>query len=130
MIADAESLPDDIALLKAIVLEGRRELAAKDAELARSQDANTRLWETLRQLQRAQFGRKSEKLHPDQFNFGMEETEQALAEARRMLTVPRQRRKRRSARSIAAHCQPICRGKRSSSNRRTNPVHAVARPCM
>lgn len=53
MIADAEPLPDDIALLKAMVLEGRRELAAKDAQLARSQDANTRLWETLRQLQRA-----------------------------------------------------------------------------
>ena len=81
MIADAEPLPDDIDQLKRLVLEARQELATKDAELARSQDANTRLWETLRQLQRAQFGRKSEKLNPDQFNFGMEETEQALAEA-------------------------------------------------
>jgi hypothetical protein len=46
MIADAEPLPDDIELLKKLVLEARQ-------ELARSQDANTRLWETLRQLQRA-----------------------------------------------------------------------------
>ncbi len=74
MIADAKPLPDDIELLKKLVLEARQ-------ELARSQDANARLWETLRQLQRAQFGRKSEKLDPDQFNFVMEDTEQALAEA-------------------------------------------------
>ena len=67
MIADADPLPDDLELLKALVREGRRELAAKDAELARAQDANARLWETLRQLRRTQFGRKSEKLDPDQF---------------------------------------------------------------
>jgi transposase len=74
MIVDAEPLPDDIELLKKLVLEARQELAC-------SQDANARLWETLRQLQRAQFGRKSEKLDPEQFNFAMEDTEQALAEA-------------------------------------------------
>lgn len=80
MIADPEPLPDDLDLLKTLVLEARRELAAKDADLARAQDANTRLWEALRQLQRAQFGRKSEKLDPDQLNLGMEDTEQAIAE--------------------------------------------------
>jgi transposase len=74
MIADCEPLPDDPGALKALVLEGRR-------ELARAQDANMRLWEALRQLQRAQFGRKSEKLDPDQLGLGMEETEQAIAEA-------------------------------------------------
>jgi hypothetical protein len=36
MIADADPLPDDLELLKALVREGRRELAAKDAELARA----------------------------------------------------------------------------------------------
>jgi transposase len=81
-MTDADPLPDDLELLKALVREGRRELAAKDAELARAQDVNARLWETLRQLQRTQFGRKSEKLDPDQFGLGMEETEQAIAEAR------------------------------------------------
>jgi len=80
MIAVSEPLPDDIEALKALVLSARTELAAKDAELARVQDANTRLWETLRQLRRAQFGRKSEKLDPDQLSLAMEETEQAIAE--------------------------------------------------
>lgn len=60
MIADAEPLPDDIGQLKRLVLEARQELATKDAELARSQDANTRLWEALRQLQRANlYGERS-----------------------------------------------------------------------
>ena len=49
--------------------------SAKDAELTRVQDTNARLWETLRQLRRAQFGRKSEKLDPDQLSLAMEETE-------------------------------------------------------
>ena len=80
MIAVSEPLPDDIEALKVLVLLARTELAAKDAELARVQDANTRLWETLRQLRRAQFGRKSEKLDPDQLSLAMEETEQAIAE--------------------------------------------------
>ena len=76
------TFPDDIGALKALVLHLRREqsVAAKDAELARAQDANARLWETLRQLRRAQFGRKSEKLDPDQLSLAMEETEQAIAE--------------------------------------------------
>jgi hypothetical protein len=53
MIAVAEPLPDDIELLKKLVLEARQ-------ELARSQHANARLWETLRQLRRANlYGERS-----------------------------------------------------------------------
>lgn len=81
MISVPDRLPDDIEALKALVLLARTELAEKDAELLRVQDANARLWETLRQLRRAQFGRKSEKLDPDQLSLAMEETEQAIAEA-------------------------------------------------
>ena len=80
MIAALADLPNDVGALKALVLHWAEQAAAKDAELARAQDANTRLWETLRQLRRAQFGRKSEKLDPDQLNLAMEETEQATAE--------------------------------------------------
>lgn len=87
MIAAPDQLPDDIRALKALVLHWTEQAVAKDAalvekdaELARVQDANARLWETLRQLRRAQFGRKSEKLDPDQLSLAMEETEQAIAE--------------------------------------------------
>jgi transposase len=80
MDAALDQLPDDIGALKAMVLHWAEIAAAKDAELARAQDANERLRETLRQLRRAQFGRKSEKLDPDQLSLAMEETEQAIAE--------------------------------------------------
>jgi transposase len=80
MIVAPDQLPDDIGALKNLVLRWADIAAAKDAELIRAQNANTRLWDTLRQLRRAQFGRKSEKLDPDQLSLAMEETEQAIAE--------------------------------------------------
>jgi transposase len=40
---------------------------------------NDRLRHLLRQLQRMQFGRRSEKLDPDQFNLALEDLEQAIA---------------------------------------------------
>jgi hypothetical protein len=73
MLEARDQLPDDIGALKAMVLHWSEMAAAKDAALAekdaqltRVRDANARLWETLRQLRHAQFGRKSEKLYPDQ----------------------------------------------------------------
>jgi transposase len=83
MMAAPEQLPDDAGALKNLVRHWAEVAAAKDAELARVQDANARLWETLRQLRRAQFGRKSEKLDADQLSLAMEETEQAIAETKR-----------------------------------------------
>jgi transposase len=80
MIAAPGQLPDDIEALKNLVLRWAEIAATKDAELTRVQDANTRLWETLRQLRRAQSGRKSEKLDEGQLSLAMEETEQAIAE--------------------------------------------------
>jgi hypothetical protein len=95
MIAAPDQLPDDIGALKNLVVHWAEmaaakeaALAEKDAELTRVQDANTRLWETLRQLRRAQFGRKSEKLDPDQLSLAMEETEQAIAETSPDAEVP------------------------------------------
>src|SRR6516225_3219474 len=42
---------------------------------------NDRLRQLIRQLQRMQFGRRSEKLDPDQFNLALEDLEQAVAES-------------------------------------------------
>jgi transposase len=87
MLQAPDQLPDDIGALKAMVRHWAEiaaakdtALAGKDAQLTRIQDANARLWETPRQLRRAQFGRKSEKLDPDQLSLAMEDTEQAIAE--------------------------------------------------
>ena len=81
------TLPDDIAALRALVLTAWAERDAERAEkgqLVEERDQlagqNDRLRHLLRQLQRMQFGRRSEKLDPDQFNLALEDLEQAVAE--------------------------------------------------
>jgi transposase len=75
-----DDLPDDPGGLRAAVLAMRAELAAERAERQRLEDQNERLCHFIRQLQRMQFGRRSEKLDPDQLNLALEDLEQAVAE--------------------------------------------------
>ena len=51
------------------------------AEVVALTEQNRRLEHLLRELRRAMFGKKSEKLHPDQLRLALEELEGALAEA-------------------------------------------------
>ena len=75
-----DTLPDDVATLRALVLTAWAERDAERAENGRLADQNDRLRHLLRQLQRMQFGRRSEKLDPDQFNLALEDLEQTVAE--------------------------------------------------
>jgi transposase len=75
----APQLPTDIEALHALLAAARAE---RDAALAERDQAflqNDRLRHLLRQLQRAQFGRRSEKLDPEQLLLALEEIEQAIA---------------------------------------------------
>jgi transposase len=81
-----ESLPKDTAALRALVLTAWAERDAERAEKTRLLEErdqlagqNDRLRHLIRQLQRMQFGRRSEKLDPDQFNLALEDLEQAIA---------------------------------------------------
>jgi transposase len=81
------TLPDDIAALRALVLTAWAERDAERAEkgqLIEERDQlagqNDRLRHLLGQLQRMQFGRRSEQRDPDQFNLALEDLEQAIAE--------------------------------------------------
>lgn len=65
---DATVLARENALLKA-------RLAEVEAALAESQEANRRLEDILRTSQRETFGKRSEKLSPDQFNLPLEDAE-------------------------------------------------------
>ena len=56
-----EGLPDDLDGLRAAVLAMRADLAAERAERRRLEEQNDRLCHFIRQLQRMQFGRRSEK---------------------------------------------------------------------
>jgi transposase len=75
-----DTLPDDVAALRVLVLTAWAERDAERAENGRLADQNDRLRQLIRQLQRMQFGRRSEKLDPDQLNLALEDLEQAVAE--------------------------------------------------
>lgn len=78
--------PTDIGILQAQLAAALAERDAarieRDAAMAERDQAlsrNQRLAHLLRQLQRMQFGRRSEKLDPDQLALAFEDVEQALA---------------------------------------------------
>jgi transposase len=113
----AEQFLTDIAALQALLATTRAErdaaIAERDTALAERDQAlsqNDRLRHLLNQLQRAQFGRRSEKLAPDQLHLAFEDIEQAIAadEAREDKTNP-----------VAAHA----RAEKRRANRGTLPAH-------
>jgi len=75
----APQLPTDIEALHALLATARAERDAAIAERDQALLQNDRLRHLLRQLQRGQFGRRSEKLDPEQLQFGLEDIEQAIA---------------------------------------------------
>jgi len=82
----ADQLPTNIEALQALVAAARAErdaaIAKRDAAVAERDQAlsqNDRLRHLLSQLQRAQFGRRSEKLDPEQLLLAIEDIEQAIA---------------------------------------------------
>jgi transposase len=82
----AAALPTDVAALQAQLAATRVELdvaiAERDVAIAAREEAlsqNERLRHLLRQLQRAQFGKRSEKLDAEQLALALEDIEQAIA---------------------------------------------------
>jgi len=76
-----DGLPDDPSELRAAALAMRVELDAERARRRGLEDQNERLCHFIRQLQRMRFGRRSERLDPDQLALALEDLEQAVAEA-------------------------------------------------
>jgi transposase len=81
MTAALDDLPGGADELRAAVLAMRAALDAERTERRRLEDQNERLRHFIRQLQRMQFGRRSEKLDPNQLALALEDLEQAVAEA-------------------------------------------------
>src|SRR6516164_8814892 len=75
----APQLPVDIEALQALLAAARAERDAALAERDQARSQIDRLRHLLRQLQRAQFGRRSEKLDPEQLLLALEDIEQAIA---------------------------------------------------
>src|SRR3954468_4838604 len=62
-----------------ISLQAERDTAWSERDAAQAEVEKLRL--LIRQLQRGRFGRRSEKLDPDQLQLGLEDLEQAVAAA-------------------------------------------------
>ena len=75
-----DALPNDLDALRALVNRLSSERDAAVEECRRVTEQNDRLHLLLRQLQRAQFGRRSERLDPEQMQLALEDIEIALAE--------------------------------------------------
>jgi len=82
----ADELPDDIDVLKAIILASQTEIATRDVCLAerdgiieRKEDCIQRLEKLLADFKRALFGAKSEKVNPEQYELALEDIETAMA---------------------------------------------------
>jgi transposase len=71
--------PTDIEVLQAQLAAALAERDAAIAERDQMRSHNVRLQHLLNQLQRMQFGRRSEKLDPDQLSLAFEDIEQAIA---------------------------------------------------
>src|SRR5260370_6953571 len=77
MPIDASS--DDLDSLRELVDQLSSERDAALAECTRVMEQNDRLRHLLQQLRRAQFGRKSERLDPEQLQLAIEDLETAVA---------------------------------------------------
>jgi transposase len=102
-MSNGDALPEDAESLHALVLR----LRAERDELA---DALERARHIIHQLRRAQFGRRSERLDPDQLQLALEEREiaqaceTAAADKRRKAPQPKEPGKRKS---LPAHLPRI-----------------------
>jgi transposase len=75
-----DALPDEVGALQALASQLLSERDAAIAENRRLSEQNDQLWHLLKQLQRAQFGRRSERFDPDQMQLALEDVETSLAQ--------------------------------------------------
>ena len=78
IVMPIDALPDDLDALRALVSSLSSERDAAIEECRRVREQNDRLHHLLRQLQRAQFGRRSERLDRDQMQLALEDIETQL----------------------------------------------------
>jgi transposase len=106
---DADELPTDPAALRALLVAER---ALHAEEIARITNERDRLRAIIHELQRHRFGRRSERLDPDQLALALEEVEQCVAaveaEADRTATPGQARARRKINRgALPAHLPRI-----------------------
>jgi len=72
MVAAEEQLPDDIEVLKALVMAERAARHAAEEKASSEQEGRERLERLLQELRRALYGRRSEKIDADQLQLALD----------------------------------------------------------
>jgi Transposase C of IS166 homeodomain len=80
IVMPIDALPEDLDTLRALVSSLSSERDAAIEECRRVREQNDRLHHLLRQLQRAQFGQRSERLDHEQMQLALEDIETTIAE--------------------------------------------------
>jgi transposase len=75
-----DGLPDDLDALRSLVNRLSSERDTAIAESCRLTEQNNQIRHLLKQLQRAQFGQRSERLDRDQMQLALEDIETSVAE--------------------------------------------------
>jgi len=91
---DLAALPDDVASLHRMIGELA---AALDSERAQARTEIERLRQIIGTLQRDRFGRRSERLHDDQLQLGLEDLDADIARVEAKLTPPAAGRQREAS---------------------------------
>jgi transposase len=78
---DLNDLPHDTVLLHSLVRDLAAEVEADRSQLSEAQAELERLRLIIKQFQRAQFGRRSERLNPDQLHLGIDDLEADIGRA-------------------------------------------------
>ena len=128
-----DASPDDLDALRELVAQLSSERDAALDECRRVMEQNDRLRHLLQQLRRAQFGRKSERLDPEQLQLAIEDLETAVAaedaaeQDKTAQSVETQKKKRRTNRGS---CRGICRACMSRSLPTVRHAPAAMARCM
>ncbi len=129
MSIDLASLPEDVETLHALIGDLVRE---RDSARAEAEAEIARLRGILKTLQRMQFGRRSERLDPDQLQLGLEDVATDLADMEEAGAHGASRQSTRSNRAIQSSvlaCRGICRVRTVSLMSVQRPVLAAAARC-
>lgn len=102
-------LPDDVDALKAMVLVMAREAAELRAINESAEARIARLHAILKALERARFGRRSERLSPDQIDFVFDEVLTGLGQIEAELdrVAPKPAREPRPRKTLPAHLERV-----------------------
>src|SRR4051812_22547334 len=132
LLSRLQELTDVVAQQNVMIaaLQIERDTVRSEHEAARAEIEKLRL--LIRQLQRGQFGRRSERLDPDQLQLGLEDLEQtaAAAEAAQEAATKGSDAPRPARAGVTwAPCRRTCRGSRCWSTSRTRAVLATVERC-